>query len=148
MYHGKPCWFELSTAKGGLDAAEAFYGKVLGWTTADSGMEGFTYHLASHGGDMIAGLMEMPDDCAGVPPFWMIYFDVDDADATAAKIKTLGGSVFREPADIPGTGRFAVVTDPQAATFGVLQPAPMDRSPRSNPGPGTRARKATATGSS
>jgi len=58
-----------------------------------------------------------------------VYFDVDDADATAAKIKALGGSVFREPADIPGTGRYAVVTDPQGATFGILQPAPMDPQP-------------------
>ncbi|WP_313348997.1 VOC family protein [Paracoccus sp. (in: a-proteobacteria)] len=129
MYHGKPCWFELSAAKDGLDKADAFYGKVFGWTTADSGMEGFTYHLASHGGEMIAGLMEMPDDCADVPPFWMVYFDVDDADATAAKIGTLGGKVFREPADIPGTGRFAVVSDPQGAAFGILQPAPMDPQP-------------------
>ncbi|WP_323032313.1 VOC family protein [Paracoccus sp. (in: a-proteobacteria)] len=94
-----------------------------------SGMEGFTYHLASHGGEMIAGLMEMPYDCTDVPPFWMVYFDVDDADATAAKIGTLGGKVFREPADIPGTGRFAVVSDPQGAAFGILQPAPMDPQP-------------------
>ncbi|MFV0382800.1 VOC family protein [Paracoccus sp. (in: a-proteobacteria)] len=129
MFHGKPCWFELSTAKGGLSAAEDYYGKVLGWTSEDSGVPGFTYHLASHGGDMVAGLMEMPDDCADTPPFWMIYLDVDDTDAAVAKIRALGGKVFREPADIPGTGRFAVVTDPQGAVFGLMQPLPMDPQP-------------------
>ncbi|GLK63137.1 VOC family protein [Paracoccus kondratievae] len=129
MYHGKPCWFELSTAKGALAEAGAFYGKILGWTTADAGMEGFTYHLASHGGDMVAGLMETPEDCADVPPSWMIYFDVDDADAAVAKIRNLGGSALREPEDIPHTGRFAVVADPQGAVFGILQPLPMDPQP-------------------
>jgi predicted enzyme related to lactoylglutathione lyase len=34
--------------------------------------------------------------------------------------------VHREPADIPGTGRFAVVGDPQGAGFGILQPEPME----------------------
>ena len=129
MYHGKPCWFELSTARGTLSDADTFYQKVFGWQVADAGMADFTYHLASHGGDMIAGLMEMPPDCADVPPFWMVYFDVDDADAAAHKVTVLGGKVFREPADIPGTGRFAILTDPQGATFGVLEPKPMDPQP-------------------
>ena len=33
--------------------------------------------------------------------------------------------VHSEPGDIPGTGRFAVLADPQGASFGVLQPEPM-----------------------
>ena len=60
-----------------------------------------------------------------MPPFWMIYFAVDDADKAAADIAAAGGRVHREPADIPGTGRFAVVGDPQGAGFGILQPEPM-----------------------
>lgn len=134
MYHGKPCWFELSTAQGSLADAGTFYRKVFGWAVADSGMPGFTYHLASHGGEMIAGLMEMPADCADASPLWMVYFDVDDADAAAAKVRSIGGKVFREPADIPGTGRFAILTDPQGAAFGVLQPAPMDPQPPAESG--------------
>ena len=129
MYQGKPCWFELSTKPGKLAEVEAFYALVLGWRFADSGMTGMTYHLAEHGRDMVAGAMEMPANVVGMPPFWMIYLDVDDADATAAKIKALGGHVFREPADIPGTGRFAIASDPQGAAFGLLAPLPMDPQP-------------------
>ena len=129
MYHGKPCWFELATNKGALSGAMAFYSRVLDWQFADSGMDGMSYHLASHGGDMIAGAMEMPDDVAGMPPAWMIYLEVDDIDATAAQIKASGGMIFREPADIPGTGRFAIAADPQGAAFGLLQPLPMDPPP-------------------
>lgn len=122
---GTPCWYELATSEGNLGAAETFYGEVLGWTTKDAGMEGFEYHLASTGGDMVAGMMVMPPDVGSMPPFWMIYFAVDDADKTAADISAAGGKVHREPADVPGTGRFAVVGDPQGAGFGILQPLPM-----------------------
>ena len=135
MYHGKPCWFELSTAKGALDDAGAFYDKVFGWKISDAGMPGFTYHLAHYDGGPVAGLMERPEDCADVPPFWMIYFDVDDADGAAAKVKALGGKVFREPADIPETGRFAVLSDPQGVGFGILQPLGMDPKPPADAGP-------------
>ena len=124
--NGKPCWYELCTAKGALGDAEAFYGKVLGWTAQDSGMTDLEYHLAKADGDMVAGLMEMPPDAGGMPPFWMIYFAVDDADKAAAAIESAGGKIHRAPADIPGTGRFAVVGDPQGAGFGILQPEPMD----------------------
>lgn len=124
--HGRPVWFELATAQGHLAAAGEFYAKVIGWQVADSGMEGFTYHLAKADGGMVAGLMEMPDDVSGMPPAWTIYFGVDDADRAAAEIKAAGGRIFREPTDIPGTGRFAVAADPQGAAFGILCPLPMD----------------------
>ncbi len=134
MYHGKPCWFELDTARGGLPAASDFYGKVFGWSVADSGMPDFSYLLASHGGDMVAGLMEIPPGYDGIPPNWLIYLDVDDCDAAAEKIALLGGTVHKPPADIPGTGRFAVAADPQGAVFGILQPLPMQPQPAAETG--------------
>jgi uncharacterized protein len=124
--HGHPVWFELATGTGNLDRAGDFYRKVLGWQIGDSGMEGFTYHLATADGDMVAGLMEMPGDVAGMPPAWTVYFGVEDADKAAADIRASGGRVFREPADIPGTGRFAIAADPQGAPFGILRPDPME----------------------
>jgi predicted enzyme related to lactoylglutathione lyase len=123
---GRPIWYELMTSGGSLGAAEAFYGDVLGWSVRDSGMEGFTYHLASADSDLVAGLMETPPDAGGMPPFWMIYFAVDDADRTAAAIEAAGGRIHRAPADIPGTGRFAVAGDPQGAGFGILAAQPME----------------------
>ncbi|MDS9467014.1 VOC family protein [Paracoccus sp. MBLB3053] len=129
MYHGKPCWFELSTAQGALADAEDFYGKLFGWSVKDAGMPGFTYRLASQGDEMVAGMMELTDENPGMPPFWMVYYDVDDADAAAAKVQSMGGKVHVEPSDIPGTGRFAVLADPQGAAFGILQPKEMEPRP-------------------
>ena len=119
---GNPCWFELATRAGGLDAAGAFYRAVLGWKIEDSGMEGFDYHLANADGDMVAGLMVPPPAVAEMPPFWMIYFAVDDADAFVTDATAEGAVLHRGPEAVPGTGRFALLSDPQGAAFGILQP--------------------------
>jgi predicted enzyme related to lactoylglutathione lyase len=125
-YHGSPCWYELSTEPGKLKQAEKFYSKVLGWKFDDAGMEGFTYHLAKAGGDMVAGAMEMPEDTSTMPPFWMVYFAVTDADAAVASMVAAGAVVHRPVMPIPGTGRFAILADPQGAGFGILEPEPME----------------------
>jgi predicted enzyme related to lactoylglutathione lyase len=121
-YHGNPCWYELTTGAGDLTSAEDFYRSVLGWTIEDSGMEGFDYHLAKADGAMVAGMMAAPEADPAMPPFWLVYFAVDDADAFATRAEAAGARVHRPPADIPGTGRFAILSDPQGAAFGVLQP--------------------------
>lgn len=119
-FHGNPCWYELGTTD--LDGAGAFYGRIFGWQVVDSGMEGFDYRLAQSDGDMVAGMMARPGGQDAPPPAWLIYFAADDCDRTAAAIAAAGGAICQPPADIPGTGRFAVATDPQGAAFGVLQP--------------------------
>jgi len=58
----------------------------------------------------------------GVPNHWHVYFAVADADATAAKVTELGGSMLAEPFDTPA-GRMAVARDPQGAAFSIIQPA-------------------------
>jgi predicted enzyme related to lactoylglutathione lyase len=51
----------------------------------------------------------------------MPYIAVDNVDESARKVALLGGKVVHGPAEIPGTGRFAVVQDPQGATFGIYK---------------------------
>ncbi len=89
-------------------------------------MEGFTYHLASIGGDMVAGAMDMPEDTPGMPPFWMVYFAVDNADTAVAEMETAGAKIHQPVHTIPGTGRFAILADPQGAGFGILEPEPSE----------------------
>lgn len=119
-YQGNPCWYELGT--GDPDAARPFYAQVLGWDITDAGMKDFTYLLAKSGGDAVAGMMSLKGQEFAPPPNWLIYFAVDDCDRTAAAIAAAGGRVVRDPADIPGTGRFAIAADPQGAAFGILEP--------------------------
>ena len=48
-----------------------------------------------------------------------VEVDVDDVEATAREIETLGGKLHCGPMDIPGMGRFAVGSDPTGATFAI-----------------------------
>ena len=115
--HGLPCWYELATPD--LTASGVFYAAVLGWTVADAAVPGMTYHLATVAGAQVAGMMAAEP---GQPPAWTIYFAVDDLDATLAR--TAAAKVIVPATDIPGTGRFAMLIDPQGAMFALLEPAP------------------------
>ena len=121
--HGTPCWFELGTAD--LDGASRFYQTLFGWAIEKTDMPNMDYRLASLGKTRIAGLMPLSHQTPGAPPNWIFYVAVDDCDATAALARARGGRVLTGPADIPGTGRFALLADPQGAVIGVLAMTPM-----------------------
>lgn len=116
-------WYELMTTD--ARAAEAFYRHVLGWGARDAGMVGMSYTLFSADGADVAGSMALPQEAcdAGAGPGWMGYVGVEDVDATAAQAAKAGGTVHRPPMDIPGVGRFAIVADPQGATFALFKAA-------------------------
>jgi uncharacterized protein len=129
--HGRMAWHELMTTDPA--AAEAFYRGVVGWGTQPfPGMD--TAYTTWMSGDVAAGgLMELPAEAraGGAPPAWLFYVAVDDAEATAARARSLGARVEVEPREVPGVGRFAVLADPQGAVFAILQPA--DPAPYSGP---------------
>lgn len=115
-------WYELLS--GDVAAAKSFYANVVGWSFQDMPMPGMTYTLLQMGGTPVAGLMPLPTEAcaAGMRPCWVGYVRVDDVDSAAATVKRLGGRVMGEPRDIPGVGRFAIVTDPQGAAFNLFKP--------------------------
>ena len=57
---------------------------------------------------------------AQVPSYWMVYFNVDNVDKAFDKVVKEGGKEMLAPQDMPG-GRFAIVSDPQGASFGLLK---------------------------
>ena len=57
---------------------------------------------------------------AETPSYWLIYFNADDVDGRFQKAIDLGGREMVAPQDMPG-GRFAIVSDPQGAAFGILK---------------------------
>jgi uncharacterized protein len=106
-------WYELMTTN--MDAAEAFYGAVVGWSPQSIPQPDMRYTVMKAGDRMVAGVMALPADAreAGARPGWVGYVGTDDADASTRKLREAGGMVHREPADIPDIGRFSVVADPQ-----------------------------------
>jgi uncharacterized protein len=116
-------WYELMSTDAG--AAKLFYSQVIGWNSQDMPMPGMVYTVLSAGDVMVGGMMTMPKEAcdSGMNSHWAGYVAVDDVDAAAAKLKTLGGKVQYGPADIPNVGRFAVVADPQGAVFNLYRQA-------------------------
>jgi predicted enzyme related to lactoylglutathione lyase len=116
--HGAPSWFELHTRD--FDTAIDFYESVFQWTMEAVGdTDEFRYStlVNPEGGDMSAGVMDakgfLPD---GVPAHWSVYWEVDDASAAVAQVRSLGGSVVQDAEDTP-YGRLATVADPNGAQF-------------------------------
>lgn len=115
---GALCWNELSSRD--IEAAKLFYPAVFGWETRPADAENPDYTECRIGGRAIAGMMSMPPGVpAEVPAYWLPYFAVRDCDATLAEVSRLGGGVYMPPMDLP-VGRFAVLADPQAATFAII----------------------------
>ena len=115
---GRFIWHELLTTD--TAAAAAFYPRVLPWRTQPSSMPGYTIWMA--GQTQIGGLMALPAEAAGAPPHWLLYIGTPNVDATCAQAQGLGAKVLKAALDIPNVGRFAVLADPQGATFAVFTP--------------------------
>jgi uncharacterized protein len=111
-------WNELSTRD--TAAAAAFSTEVFGWEALTGDMGGMEYTMWKLDGEEIGGMMDTPADVpAELPPCWLADFGTADCDATVAQATGLGGALLAGPIDIP-SGRFAVLTDPAGAVFGVI----------------------------
>jgi hypothetical protein len=120
---GSLTWNELQTRD--PDGAKAFYSALFGWTPEDQQMGDFTYTVFNLGDRGIAGGMPMPPGVPDeVPAYWLVYFAVEDCDASAAEAQELGATQVFPPMDIPGVGRFAVLSDPHGTAFAVIAGAP------------------------
>lgn len=127
--HGTIWWSELMTR----DAAAAlkYYGALCGWTWERMGMGESGYHVANAHGKPVAGVMDisgMPG-MEAAPVGWFTYIAVDDVDAAARATETGGGKVLRQPFEVPGIGRIAILQDPSGAAVGMMTPASSPASP-------------------
>lgn len=109
---GRFVWHELMTSDS--VAAYGFYAKALGWKTVTS--EGDAPHstfAASNG--PLGGVTQLDDGAPG----WIPYIGTTDLEKTINDATESGGAVTGSITTLPGGGRYAVLTDPQGATFGV-----------------------------
>jgi predicted enzyme related to lactoylglutathione lyase len=116
--HGQFVWYELTTPD--VAGAKKFYPPITGWGTQQFDKD---YTMWTTRGVPFAGIFPLGSEQRqkGIPPNWMPYVDVDNVDETARKATSLGGKTMHGPQDIPNTGRFAVLQDPQGAVFGVYK---------------------------
>ncbi len=116
-------WVDLATTD--AEGAKAFYYGLFGWEAEDmpAGERG-TYTMLYMNGDDVGGLSEMGADqrAQGIPPYWLSYVSVEDADATVTRARELGGTVHGEAFDVLDAGRLALVKDPAGAMLAAWEP--------------------------
>lgn len=120
---GALTWNELMTRD--PEAAKGFFADVFDWTYQPMDMGGSEYnivHVDSGNADGVGGIMPMPAEVPDmVPNYWVVYFAVDDTDATVEAALAQGASLVYPAMDI-APGRTAGLADPQGANFAILGP--------------------------
>jgi uncharacterized protein len=124
---GRPLWYELMTTD--MKSAEAFYDKVVGWTSApfDGSPQPYTMFFRSKEVP-VAGVLDTPEG-VNAPPFWAMYVGVPNLEEGAARITRLGGREHSPVIDVPGVGRMQMMADPQGAAFYIYEPASTELGP-------------------
>ncbi len=99
-------------------AGVAFYGSLFGWEF-QAFPEPSEYHMARVDNASGAVVTNMEPGKRGM----RTYFDVDDINAGAPRVKELGGEAD-DPMPVPGMGWFATCRDPHGNEFGLWQTDP------------------------
>jgi predicted enzyme related to lactoylglutathione lyase len=113
---GQFVWHELLTTD--TAAAGAFYPRVAGWKS-QSWEKDSSYTLWVGRSGPMGGVMRLPEGADAAPSHWMPYISTPDVAATVEAARNLGARVCKDTTEIPNGGTFAVLADPQGATFAV-----------------------------
>jgi predicted enzyme related to lactoylglutathione lyase len=116
---GTLCWNELATTDS--EKAKTFFQELFGWRSHTEEMINITYTAFLIGEMPVAGMYPITKEMGDFPSHWMPYFSVEDCDAAWTKAQELGATILQPPQDIPRTGRFAVLQDPQGAAFAIIK---------------------------
>jgi len=119
---GDFCWIELGTTN--ADAAKKFYKELFGWDYHDESMgPAGVYTIIKLNGKDVGGLYQLSSDMLqqGIPPHWLSYISVENADDATAQAISAGGTAMKEPFDVGPNGRMAIIQDPTGPVFAVWQ---------------------------
>lgn len=119
---GAFCWVELATTA--QEAAKTFYSGLFGWEAFDSPLgpgEVYTMFRLEGRDAAAAYTLNAQQREKGIPPHWLLYVSVADADAKAERVAAHGGAAIVPPFDVMDYGRMAVVQDPTGAVFSLWQ---------------------------
>jgi len=123
---GRVVHFEVPFDDG--DRARAFYQNAFGWSVMAIPEMSYTIVSTGPSGDqgpsepgyIGGGLMERDEVFRGPN----IVVDVEDIDATLAKVEELGGKIVRPRQEVGEMGFAAYFTDPEGNLTGLFQMAP------------------------
>ena len=113
---GTAGWIDLTVAD--APRLREFYSAVVGWRPEEVSMGDYSdYVMNDAGGTGRAGVCHKRGKNATQPGGWMVYFVVEDLDASIAVCRAQGGKVLVERRK----DRFAVIEDPSGALCALYQ---------------------------
>jgi len=118
---GKIGWIDITVDD--ANGLRDFYADVVGLVPDAVSMgdyDDFNMTMPASG-EPVCGICHARGSNRDLPGGWMVYFVVDDVDASAAACTAKGGNVLVEPRGLAG-GRFCVLEDPSGATAALYQP--------------------------
>lgn len=111
-------WAEVFTRE--PEKADAFFSAVFAYTAQQIVDDNVDFRMFNLGDNTVLGRMKMGDEFPPeVPSYVNLYFVVPDCDDAVAKATKLGGVLRFGPMSSP-YGRFAAISDPQGASFSVI----------------------------
>lgn len=114
-------WRDLTVPN--AEEVRDFYQAVVGWTSEPVDMGGYSdFNMIppGEGAQAVAGVCHARGSNADIPPQWLLYFVVEDLDASVAACTARGGEVVVAPRGV-GDGRFCVIRDPAGAVCALWQ---------------------------
>jgi hypothetical protein len=118
---GTIIWQDLTVPD--ADRLKDFYSSVVGWHAEPVDMDGYSdYEMVSPTtGQAVTGVCHARGLNADLPAQWLIYFSVEDIQASVAKVVELGGEVLVAPKPL-GDEMFCVIRDPAGAICALAGP--------------------------
>jgi uncharacterized protein len=117
---GKFVWADYFTSN--VEAARKFYAALFGWEWREVVPDPENrYGVFYQDGEPVAGVAyrAAPDPTQEYGR-WIYYISVKDVAAAVHNVEASGGRTLLPPRSYPNRGMFAVVRDPEAAPFGVI----------------------------
>ena len=120
FHPGKFVWRDLMTDD--IPAVKKFYSELFGWTYLDVADGSNDYTVVLHDGKPIAGMFNLRDVKEEHKySQWISYVSVSDMNQAINYTKQSGGSVYREPFELPNRGNVSFVLDSQSAILAYVK---------------------------
>ena len=115
-------WTDL-TVENASDIRD-FYKEVVGFGSAPVSMGDYDDFnmLSPTDGTPQVGVCHASGANKDIPPVWIVYFIIEDMDASLKVLRQKDGQVLVGPKDM-GNDRYAIIKDPAGAVCGLYQQA-------------------------
>lgn len=109
-------WRDLTVAN--AEQVSDFYTQIVGWQKEPVSMGDYNDFSMNNSQGTIAGICHAKGDNASLPPQWLMYVLVENAQLSAQKTIELGGEILKGPTEYGGQ-TYYVIRDPAGAVLSI-----------------------------